>query len=265
LIAFSAHLSTLFPELPLPERPEAAAAAGFGLVESWWPAPHELDPLATAIGRAGLGVSCLNCFGGDLAGGERGFLNRPDRHDQNLADFAAAVAYATRLDAPALNVLVGRALPDVPLRRQLAVAVSTLREIAAEAARAGITVVVEPLNELDVPGSLVPTPEAAAALIEAVGSDSLALLYDAYHALAAGRRPEHQVRELAPLLGHVQVADFPGRGRPGTGALALGSLLEALEEVGYAGAVAFEFVPSGTTPSLEAILAPYDRAMGGRR
>jgi hydroxypyruvate isomerase len=265
LIAFSAHLSTLFPELPLAERPQAALAAGFGLVESWWPPAAEADPFALAVARSGLEVSCLNCFGGDLAAGERGFLNHAGRHARTLADFEEAVAYGDRLGARTINVLVGRALPETPLRRQLDTVVSTLRDISAVAGRAGVTVLVEPLNELDIPGSLVATPEAAVALIEEVGSDSVALLYDAYHALAAGRRPELQVRELAALVGHVQVADVPGRTEPGSGRLGLGALLEALEETGYDGAVGFEFVPTGATPSLEALLAPYDRAMGGRR
>jgi hydroxypyruvate isomerase len=262
---FSAHLSMLFRELPLPERPAAARAAGFDTVESWWPPELEADALAAAIGAEGLGVACLNCFAGDLERGERGFLNQADRHARTLADFAAAVAYGRRLGTRSINVLVGRELRGVPVARQRAVAVATLRDIAGEAAAAGVTVLIEPLNPTDVPGSLVPTPAAAVELIEAVGSDAVALLYDAYHAAAAGCRPEHQVREFAPLIGHVQVADFPGRGAPGTGTIDFPTLFEELEEVGYRGAVGLEFAPAGATPDLAEIVAPYDRAVGGRR
>jgi hydroxypyruvate isomerase len=265
VIRWSAHLSMLFAELPLAERPAAAHRAGFDFVESWWPAPAEADGFAHELRRYGFDLVCLNCFGGDIERGERGFLNLAERYEQTLADFAAALAYGARVRASAINVLVGRALPDVPLARQHAVAVSTLRDIAAEAAAAGVTVLVEALNERDVPGSLVPTPPAAVALIEEVGSDAVALLYDAYHAAAAGYSPAAQAAELVDLIGHVQVADYPGRGAPGSGSLDLDALLEALERGGYRGAVGLEFASAAPIASLVEIVSPYDRSMGGRR
>jgi len=235
VIRFSSHLSMQFTALPLLERPAAARAAGFDLVETWWPGA-DAAAWADAVQQAGVGVACLNADGGDLAAGERGFLNVAQRYEQTLASFAEALALAQRVDAGAINVLAGRRVPDVPLARQWDVAVSTLRELAGD-----VAIVVEALNEHDVPGSLVPTPRRAVELVEAVGSDSVRLLYDAYHAAMAGSDPVAEVAELAPFVGHVQYADCPGRGAPGTGCVDLNRLVEALDAAGYDGAVGLEY------------------------
>lgn len=245
----------LFSELPLVERPAAARRAGFELVESWWPDPADAGDFERELRRNGLAVACLNCFGGDLQAGERGFLNLPERYERTLADFTDALAYGARVGAPLINVLVGRAVADVPFGRQRAVAVSTLRDIAAEAAAAGSTVLVEPLNAVDVPGCLVPTPAAAVSLIEEVGSGAVALLYDAYHAAAAGFDPATQAVELLDCIRHVQYADYPGRGAPGTGSLRLDEFAAALDGAGYRGAIGLEFAPHGPTPSHAEIAA----------
>jgi hydroxypyruvate isomerase len=265
VIRWSAHLSTLFRELALEERPAAAHRAGFDFVESWWPPAESAERFAHELRRYGYEPVCLNCFGGDLARGERGFLNVPGRYDQTLAEFAAALAYGAGVRARAINVLVGRSLRDVPRSRQHDLVVSTLRTIAAQAATAGVIVLVEHLSELDVPGSLVPTPQAAVELIEEVGSDSVALLYDAYHAAAAGFEPCRQVAGLVEWIGHVQYADFPGRGAPGSGRIDLGRLVEALSGAGYRGAIGLEFHPRDVTPELAAILGAHERPLGGRR
>jgi hydroxypyruvate isomerase len=110
-----------------------------------------------------------------------------------------------------------------------------------------------------VPGCLVPTPAAAVSLIEEVGSDAVALLYDAYHAAAAGFDPATQAVELLDWIRHVQYADHPGRSAPGTGSLRLAELAEALDGAGYRGAIGLEFAPCGPTPSRAEIEALCER------
>jgi hydroxypyruvate isomerase len=237
VIRFSAHLSMLYRHLPEAERPAAARADGYEVVESWWPA--EPDAFGEAVGEAGVAVACLNSYAGDLTRGERGFLNVEERGTQTLFEFIQAVELARRLRAGAVNVLVGRALPDVPLARQRAVAVAALRDLAHAAP--DVTIVVEPLNELDVPGSLVPTPRDAVALLEEVGAPTVRLLYDAYHAARAGSDPLVEAPALVDWIGHVQYADAPGRGAPGTGTIDLARLVEALDGAGYAGAIGLEY------------------------
>jgi hydroxypyruvate isomerase len=245
-VIWSAHLSTLFRELPYLERPQAAAEAGFTAVETWWP-DGTGDALADETARLGLDVALLNAYGGDLDAGERGFLNVLERREEALAAVRDALELAERCGARKLNVLVGREAADFDRRTQLAIAADALNACAALVDGTGVTILVEPLNELDVPGSLVPTPADAAALLQAVASPHVRLLYDAYHAARAGGDPCVDVRGLAPLIGHVQFADCPGRGAPGSGELDLDAFVRELEGVGYDGAVGLEFFTDGPT------------------
>lgn len=237
----------LFRELPYLERPRAAADAGFTMVETWWP-PHGLGSRwADETARYQLAVSAINSDGGDLDAGERGFLNVPGRRREVISAFREAVELAHRCCAPRINVLVGRETPGSARKDQLAAAIAALVECAAIAKKAELTILVEPINEFDVPGYLVPTPAAAVLLIESVGSDSVRLLYDAYHAARAGGNPCQEVASFIPVIGHVQYADCPGRGAPGTGELDLRAFAEALEKAGYTGTIGLEFNPADST------------------
>lgn len=243
---WSAHLSTLFQEHDVAERPRAAAAAGFTHVESWWPGSRAGE-WARAVARAGLRVSCLNADGGDLAAGDRGFLNVPSRRDEALAAVAAAVNAVSALGGGAVNVLVGRATATGMRSRELDTARGVLRECAGHAAASGVTLVIEHLNEHDVPGSLLPTPEAAARFVASLDMPSVRLLYDAYHAAMAGLDPVRDVHRYGHLIGHAQYADAPGRGAPGTGEVDLEAFVAALGDAGYGGPVGSEFSPRGRT------------------
>ncbi|MBV9819298.1 MAG: TIM barrel protein [Solirubrobacterales bacterium] len=244
---WSAHLSMLFGEIPFSQRPQAAARAGFTAVESWWPPADEREAWAAACLQHGLAVSCLNADGGDLDRGERGYLNVAARHADAVAALADAVALAARVGAPCVNLLVGRRLPGVDEAGQLELVVSGLRRCGEIAGERGVTIVVEPINELDIPGYLVPAPREGVRLLARVGSPHVRLLYDAYHDARGGGVPARDVAEYLPWTAHVQYADCPGRGRPGTGDLDLPELVEALAAGGYDGAIGLEFDPGGPT------------------
>lgn len=243
---WSAHISWLFGELPYSERVGAARRAGLDWIETAWPAPAERDALAHALAEHRVGVALLNCDAGDVAGGERGFINDPARREQAERAFAAAAELAQRVGARELNVLVGREIAGVSRERQWRAAVDALRAFAEEARARGLGIALEPLNELENPGYLAPTPEAMATLIEQVGSDAVGLLLDVYHVARAGGEPAAAIERHAALIRHVQLADFPGRGQPGTGALDIWALLQCLDANGYAGAVGLEYEPRGT-------------------
>jgi hydroxypyruvate isomerase len=241
----------LFRELPYLERPRAAARAGFVLVETWWPPDGLAERWADEVSALPLSVAAINAYGGDLNAGERGFLNVPERRGDVVDSFREALTLAERCGAPRVNVLVGRDVPGTERDEQLAVAAAALAECAALAEPALITVLVEPINEVDVPGYLVATPAAAIELIDAVGSVSVRLLYDAYHVARSGLDPCQNVLPLVPAIDHVQYADSPGRGAPGTGTVDLRAFVRALEDAGYTGAIGLEFDPHG--PTLEAL------------
>ncbi|HYB24183.1 MAG TPA: TIM barrel protein, partial [Solirubrobacteraceae bacterium] len=242
----------LFSELPYLERPAAARRAGFRWVESAWPAAAERAGVPRAAADAGVRVALLNCSAGQVDRGERGFINCPSRREEAERAFAAALTLAGQLGAPVVNVLVGRALEGVSAVRQRAAVVSALRAFAAEAAVRGLRIVIEPLNATENPGYLAPAPKDALTLIEAVGSDSVGLLFDVYHVARAGADPLAAIAEAGGRIGHVQISDFPGRGQPGSGALDLRGILDALAAGGYSGAIGLEYQPpaAGTAASL---------------
>lgn len=248
---WSAHISWLFAELPYLQRAGAARAAGFSTIESAWPDDaQDRDGLARAVDAAGVRIALLNCAAGDTARGERGFLNDAARREQAERDFAEALALATAVGAPNVNVLVGRALPGIDEARQRAAIVSALRSFAPLAAAAGVRIVLEPVNAIENPGFLAPTPDAAAELIELAGAehaDRFGLLLDVYHVACAGDDPVEAIARHGKRIGHVQVSDWPGRGAPGTGTLDFGAILAALAASGYDGALGLEYDARGET------------------
>ncbi|MFN8109467.1 MAG: TIM barrel protein [Thermoleophilia bacterium] len=243
----SAHLSTLFTEAPPLERPALAAAAGFTLVETWWPPAPDPMGWAAAVQRAGLRAAAVNADGGDLAAGERGFCNVPERAGEAVAAAVDAARVAVAAGGGTVNLLVGRVLAGMPEGEQWDTAVATVRAAATAVATLGGRIVVEHLNPVDVDAPLLPTPKAAARFVRDVDHPSVRLLFDAYHAAMAGLDPVTELHRVAGLVGHVQFADCPGRGAPGTGTLSLPDLLSALAALGYRGAVGLEFVPAGDT------------------
>jgi hydroxypyruvate isomerase len=254
VIRWSAHLSMLFTELPPLDRPAAARAAGFGVVESWWPVADDASAWVSAISEQGLEVACLNADGGDVPAGERGFCNLPGRHHDTLRAVRDALDLAAKVGSPAINVLVGIEAPDVPTADQWAAAAEVLRECGGMAGAAGRVIVVEPINAIDVPGYLVPTPADVRRLLEEIDHPAVRMLYDAYHAAKGGDDPVRDVGAYVDVIGHVQYADQPGRGAPGTGGIDIAAFAAALDAAGYAGAIGLEFAPNGPTEPLLASL-----------
>ena len=246
MLPWSAHISLLYAEHPYPERPGLARAAGFDCVESHWPATAgDRDALASAATDHGLRVALVNTDGGDMAAGERGQLCDPAREELARARFLEGVDLAERVGARSLHALVGAVPPGVADHVAWEQAEGMLRELVPEATGRGVAVVIEALNPHDAPGYLTPSPETALRLSQAVGAR---VLLDAYHMLRLGRDPAAEARALAGAIGHVHVADAPGRRAPGTGDLDLCGFLEAVEAAGYDGPVGLEYDAEGDTP-----------------
>jgi len=246
-LTWSAHISWLFGELPYLQRVGAAQRAGFALIETAWPALEDRERLAPVLSAHRVGVALINCSVGDAAAGERGFINDPARVLEAEQAFRDVTELALLLGAPNINVLVGRALEGIGLARQRDTMLGLLRTFAAEAQAQGLKIVIEPVNELDHPGYLAPTPQSVAELIELCGSGAVGLLLDIYHVARVGADPVEAIERYSSLIGHVQISDFPGRGQPGTGSLDVWGILESLAAHGYRGSVGLEYEPRGTS------------------
>lgn len=249
---FSANISMLFRERPLLERFAAARAAGFAAVEIQFPYDTPLAGLVRAKDDAGVAVDLINLPAGDFAAGVRGIAGLPD--PRCVAEFRAGVArgraYARAFGVRKVNVLAG--LLPAESRRQdcLAQLVENLR-FAAEALNGdGIRVLVEAINSHDAPGFLVNlTSEAlAVAKLAAAGTArDIAVQADFYHMARMGEEIPAALMRLGGRLGHIQFADVPGRGEPGSGALDWPRLFAAVDRAGYAGFSAAEYNPTRRT------------------
>lgn len=260
---FDVNLSILFTELPLLKRPAAAAAAGFTAVELWWPwvdapvpARGELDALRGAIKDAGVRLVGLNFYAGRLPGPDRGALSVPGAESEKFrANVDVAADFADSLGCRALNALYGNRVAGVDPAEQDALALVNLRLAARAAHRIGATLLIEALNRAESPHCpLVSAPKAVEVVEqvnETTGLDNTRFLMDLYHLSMNGEDLPAVIDRYAALTGHVQIADDPGRGAPGTGSLPLGELLGRLRTAGYDGWVGLEYKP-GDRPSAEA-------------
>ncbi|MFG1810394.1 TIM barrel protein [Streptomyces sp. NPDC049040] len=252
---FDVNLSLLFTELPLLERPAAAAAAGFDAVELWWPWPEEptpgkaaLDDLRTALETAGTRLVGLNFYAGLLPGPDRGALSLPGAESERFrANIEVAAGFAASVGCTALNALYGNRIDGIDPAEQDALALDNLVLAAAAADRVGATLLIEALNAVESPRFPLVDAEAAVAVVrrvdEASGLGNARLLLDLYHLAMGGADLAAVIDRHAGLVGHVQIADLPGRGAPGTGGLPLRDLLARLSATGYRGFVGLEYKP----------------------
>lgn len=249
----SANLSLLFTEHPYLDRFGAAAAHGFDTVESWWPfaAPdptdREVDDLLGAIDAAGVRLTGMNVFAGDMASGERGIACLPDRADELERALPPLLRIAEETGCRAFNLLHGRLDPDLERGAQEEHAVSSYRLAAEAVSAAGGTILVEPLARGLNGNYPLETVEDALSLIEKVGRTELALLLDTFHLGMNDVDIPSAAVAHAESIGHVQLADTPGRGEPGSGTLDLPAIGEALRRAGYRGSVAAEYRPTKET------------------
>ena len=244
---FAANLTMLFSELPFLDRFPAAAAAGFRGVEYMFPYEHEPRVLAERLQAAGLEQVLHNLPAGDWAKGDRGIACHPDRVGEFQDSVGRALTYARALRCPRLNCMAGKAPEGVPFDRAQATLVENLRFAARALSEEGITLLLETINTKDMPGFFVSTTRHALATLEAVGAPNLRYQYDIYHMQRMEGELAETLRAHLPRIGHVQLADNPGRHEPGTGEINYEFLLPLLDQLGYQGWVGCEYKPTTTT------------------
>jgi hydroxypyruvate isomerase len=252
-LRFDVNCSILFTELPVHARPAAAAACGFAGVEFWWPfeatvpSEAEADAFVRSVLDAGVELVSLNFHAGDMAAGERGIASHPARAAEFRENIAACAEIAARTGCRRLNAPYGRPVPGVDRDTQDAVAIGNLRLAAQAASKVGAAVLVEAINSVDAPGFPVDTSARAMACIERVGAANVGFLADLYHLAKMGENVADVLSAYRDSIWHVQVADPPGRGAPGTGTLDFEPLFARLASQGYDGGVGLEYEPAGAS------------------
>ena len=245
---FAANLTMLFTELPFMERFEAAAKAGFEAVEYLFPYAFDKNELAAALRANGLRQVLHNLPAGDWDGGDRGIACHPDRVSEFQEGVGRAIDYATTLGCPTLNCLAGKLPVGAALQDAHPTLVENLRFAARELDAAGIRLVIEPINSFDIPGFFLTRTDQALALLEEVGSSNLKVQYDIYHAQRMEGELGNTLSKNIARIGHIQLADNPGRGEPGTGEINYAWLFRHIDAIGYTGWIGCEYKPRGTTP-----------------
>lgn len=256
---FAANLSMLYAEVPFLERFALAADDGFGAVEYVSPYEYAAEDVAAELEAHGLVQALFNLPAGDWSAGERGIACLPDRIREFRSGIDIAIAYARALGCQKLNCLAGIADPDVEPAALEATLVENLKYAAGRLAEAGILLLLEPINLRDIPGFFVSTTDHAESVLDAVGSRNLRIQYDFYHAQVMRGDLIPTLERLYHRIGHVQIADTPGRHEPGTGEINYANVLKALDRLGYGGFVGCEYKPRTTTRDGLSWMRHYDQ------
>ena len=257
MLRFCVNISTMFTELPLLERFSAAKAAGFPAVEMQVPFEAGAEDLARAKEQNGLGFVLLSFPSGDRDKGDRGLGALPDRVDELGKSFDATRRYAERLGASCINLLPGCPGPAVEPARARATLVENFRRAARAVRDIGARVILEPINNLDIPGFFVSRVDDAISILDDVGEPNVGLQFDFYHVERMGDPLLATFERALPRIAHVQFSDCPGRQEPGTGRIDFPDIFAAIERSAYGGWTGAEYFPKRPTPETLGWFAPY--------
>ena len=246
---FAANLTMLFNEVPFLDRFEHAAKAGFEAVEFLFPYAFPAADIKARLDANRLTLVLHNLPAGNWDAGERGIACLPGREDEFRGGVAKAIAYAKTLGVPQLNCLAGKAPVGADEGALHQTFVANLKFAAAELGKAGLKLLIEPINTFDIPGFYLSGTAQALAILDEVGADNAFVQYDIYHAQRMEGELAATMEKHLARIGHIQLADNPGRNEPGTGEINYRFLFAHLDRIGYRGWIGCEYKPKNETSS----------------
>ena len=244
---FAANVSTLFTELGFLERFAAARKAGFRAVEYQYPYDFAPAEVARAAREAGLEVVLHNMPQGDSALGERGTACLAGREQRFRDDLERAIEYARRVRCPSLHLMAGVVPAGADRAALHATYVSNLKHAGQRLAREGMRALIEPLSERTVANCFLRSSAQAAQVLDEVAAANVLLQYDLFHMQLMEGNLALTIERLLPRIGHLQIADVPGRNEPGTGEINFEFLFAHIDRLGYGGWIGCEYNPLGDT------------------
>lgn len=247
MLKFTANLSMLFTEQPLIERFKAARQAGFSAVEIQFPYDLSAAVIKDRLDEYGLQLVLFNVAADDLLQGGEGLACVPEKRDRFRRAVAQTVEYAGLLKPEAINVLPGRCLGKNCLGHYMETFTENLSFAADAFSPLGIKTVFEAINTNDMPGFIIHSGAQMLSMLDQLKRPDLFMQYDIYHMQTMGENPAEFIAEYADKIGHIQFADCPGRGQPGTGQINFERMFSAIGESGYSGWVGAEYKPVGAT------------------
>lgn len=239
----AANLSMLYQQSPFLERFSLASKDGFRAVEFLFPYEFKKEDIGRDLKENELQIVLHNLPAGDWAAGERGIACLPNRADEFRAGVKTAIEYATYLGVSQLNCLAGikpENLSDAVAEKTL---IENLKFAAGMLKAAGIKLLLEPINNFDIPGFFVNSTKKGLEIILKVESENIFLQYDIYHAQRMEGEIALTIHKNLSKIAHIQIADNPGRNEPGTGEINYKFLFEYLNKLGYQGWIGCEYKP----------------------
>ncbi|WP_105382914.1 hydroxypyruvate isomerase family protein [Neorhizobium alkalisoli] len=243
MLRFSANLGFLWQELSLPDAIRAAKAAGFDAVECHYPYDVSATAVCEALQETKLTMLGLNTIRGNAEAGDNGLAAVPGREDEARQASEQAIDYAAATGTLNVHVMAGKASGETAR----AAFVANLRHACELAAKAGITILIEPLNHHDAPGYFLQTSEQALEIIAAVGAPNIKLMFDCYHLQITQGDLTRRLQKYLNSIGHIQIASVPDRREPDHGEIDYRYIFRLLEELGYDRPVGAEYRPATST------------------
>jgi hydroxypyruvate isomerase len=244
---FCANLGFLFTEVPFLDRFAASAKAGFSAVEYSDPYACETSQLIDLLGQNNLQQALINMPAGDWAAGERGIACLPERKTEFQDGVGRAISTARALGSPLINCLAGLKPDRLPREQAWATLIENLQFAGREVHRAGLTLLVEPINSKDMSGFFLNTSRDAMQAMEATGDEHIKLQYDIYHMQRMEGELAETITRLFPRIGHFQCAGVPGRTEPDRGEINYAFIFDLIDQLGYRGWIGAEYKPVALT------------------
>jgi len=247
MLKLAVNLSMMFTEYPMLERFSVARTAGFTAVEIQFPYEFDLKSIKQELGRNGLELILFNMPPGDLKRGDVGIAAHPGRVEEFREGVKIAMEWAKELGVRRLNCLAGKKLAEYSQQEQWETLKSNVVYSASVLEQHGVRLMVEPLNHYDVPGFLLNTSTSVIQLIAEINHSNIYLQYDVYHAHREAEAINQTLFNNLKKIGHIQIADDPGRHQPGTGKIDFRLLLQEILLSGYEGYTSLEYIPQPDT------------------
>ncbi|MCX5589884.1 hydroxypyruvate isomerase [Alcaligenes endophyticus] len=244
---FAANLTMLFNEHDFLDRFQAAADAGFKGVEYLFPYAYDKQELADRLQQHSLTQVLHNLPAGNWDAGERGIAIFPERVGEFQDGVGRAIDYARALGCKQVNCLAGKRPENLSAEKAQQTLVDNLKFAAEKLHAAGIRLLIEPINNFDIPGFFIRRTDQAAQILSEVGSDNLFIQYDIYHAQREEGELANTIKKFLPQIAHIQLADNPGRNEPGTGEINYQWLFKYIDNTGFDGWIGCEYKPASVT------------------
>ena len=247
MVKLAANLSMMFNEYDFLDRFNVARRTGFKGVEYLFPYDYKKDQLVNLLSENGLSQVLHNLPAGDWDSGDRGIACDPDRVGEFQESVGIAVEYATALSCPQVNCLAGLKPENVSVESARDTLISNLKFASPILENAGVKLIIESINNIDMPGFFLTYTNQAKEIIRDVNSSNLSLQHDLYHMQIMEGDLARTIESNLSLISHMQLADNPGRHEPGTGEINYPFLFSFIDKLGYDGWIGCEYIPARNT------------------